>query len=112
MNWSQFKDPVSHMCLAGALLASRSLTQEMAGSDPFSVMTNIFITEYSVKRFRENSINTNLLCTISNNIQVYENPVPRTKKIPHCVVKLEAGGEQNCVMFCNGLSSQQLEIIF
>ena len=24
----QFKDPVSHMCLAGAVLASRSLTQE------------------------------------------------------------------------------------
>ena len=26
----QFKDPVSHMCLAGAVVASLSLTQEVA----------------------------------------------------------------------------------
>ena len=31
MNWSQFKYSVSHMCLAGALVASWSLTQEVAG---------------------------------------------------------------------------------
>ena len=31
MNWAQFKDPVSHMCLAGAVVASWSLTQEVAG---------------------------------------------------------------------------------
>ena len=30
-------------------------------------------------------------CIISNNIEVYEEPMPRTKKIPHCVVKFEAG---------------------
>ena len=42
MNWSQFKDHVSPMCLAGAVLASRALTQEMADSNPFTVMTNIF----------------------------------------------------------------------
>ena len=30
MNWAQFKDLVSHMCLAGAVLASWSLTQELA----------------------------------------------------------------------------------
>ena len=40
MNWAQFKDPISHMCLAGAVVASWSLTQELAGSNPFSVMTN------------------------------------------------------------------------
>ena len=45
MNWAQFKDPISHMCLAGAVVASWSLTQEMAGSNPFTVMTNIF-TEF------------------------------------------------------------------
>ena len=27
----QFKDPVSHVCLAGAVIAPRSLTHEMAG---------------------------------------------------------------------------------
>ena len=41
MNWAQFKNPVCHMCLAGAVVASWSLTQEMAGSNP------IFVTEFS-----------------------------------------------------------------
>ena len=35
MNWAQFKDPVSHMSLVGAVVASWSLTQEVAGSKPF-----------------------------------------------------------------------------
>ena len=52
MNWAQFQDPVSHMCLAGSVVASWSLTQEMAGSSPFTVMTNIFVTEFS--EFTEN----------------------------------------------------------
>ena len=47
MNWAQFKDPVSHMCLAGAVAASLSITQEVAGSSSFTVMTNIFVTEFS-----------------------------------------------------------------
>ena len=38
MNWSQFKDPVSYMCLAGAVVASWSPTQEVAGSNPFPVI--------------------------------------------------------------------------
>ena len=36
------RDPVSHMCLAGAVVASWPLTQEVAGS----VITNIFVTEH------------------------------------------------------------------
>ena len=47
MNWAQFKDPASHLCLAGAVVASWSLTQDVAGSSPFTVMTNIFVTEFS-----------------------------------------------------------------
>ena len=31
MNRAQFKDPVSHMCLAGAVVTFWSLTQEVAG---------------------------------------------------------------------------------
>ena len=31
MNWVQFKDPISHMCVAGAVVACWSLTQEEAG---------------------------------------------------------------------------------
>ena len=30
MNWAQFKDPASHMCVAGTVVASWSLTQEVA----------------------------------------------------------------------------------
>ena len=43
---SQFKDPVSDICLPGAVVESWSLTQEVAGSSPFTVMRNIFVTEY------------------------------------------------------------------
>ena len=47
MNWNQFKDPVSHMCLAGTVVASLSLMQEVTGSSPFAVMTNTFVTEFA-----------------------------------------------------------------
>ena len=50
MNWAQFKDPVSHLCLAGAVVASWSLTQEVAGWKVGALllyMTNIFVTEFS-----------------------------------------------------------------
>ena len=58
MNWAQFKDPVSHMCLVGAVVASWSLTREVASLRPFTVMTNIIVTEFSefMETFRENSI--------------------------------------------------------
>ena len=52
MNWAQFKDPDSHMCLAGAVVASWSLTQEVAGLSPLAIMTNIFVTEFT--EFSEN----------------------------------------------------------
>ena len=35
MNWAQFNDPLSHTCLADVVLASWSLTQEVAGLIPF-----------------------------------------------------------------------------
>ena len=38
MNWAQFKDTVPHMYLAGTVVASWSLTQEVAGSSPFNGM--------------------------------------------------------------------------
>ena len=52
MNSDQLKDPVSHMCLAGAVVASWSLTQEVAGSSPFTVMRIIFVSEFA--EFSEN----------------------------------------------------------
>ena len=52
MNWAQIKNPVSHVCLVGDVVASWSLTQEVAGLSPFTVMTNIFVSEFS--EFSEN----------------------------------------------------------
>ena len=44
MNSGLFKDPVCHMCVADPVAASWSLTQEVAGVNSFTVMTNIFVT--------------------------------------------------------------------
>ena len=57
MNLVQFKDPVSHMCLAGTVVVSWSLTQEVTASNPFTVMTNILSLNLlnSVKTFRKNA---------------------------------------------------------
>ena len=58
MNWVHFKDPLSHMCRAGTVVASWSPTQEVAGSNTFTIMTNILVTEFSEfnESFRKNSI--------------------------------------------------------
>ena len=57
MNWAQFKDPVSHMCLAGSVVAFWSLTQEVAGlspcNDKYFLSLNLLD---SVQTFRKNSI--------------------------------------------------------
>ena len=47
MNWAQSKDPLSHMCLAGGVVAYWSLTLQITGLSPFTVMTHIFVTEFS-----------------------------------------------------------------
>ena len=41
------KDPVSHMCLVGVVVAYWYLTQETASLSPFTVMINIFVTEFA-----------------------------------------------------------------
>ena len=40
------------MCLVGTVVASWSLAQEVAGSSPFTIMANIFVTEF--KELRQN----------------------------------------------------------
>ena len=59
MNLGQFKDPACYLWLTDAVVASWSLTQEVAGLNPFTVMTNILSlnSANSKKTFRENSIN-------------------------------------------------------
>ena len=56
MNWGQFKDHVSYRCLAGALVASCSLTQEAAGSIFF--LKNIL--QYNIRTYAENSTEKSL----------------------------------------------------
>ena len=57
MNWAHFKDPVPHICLAGAVVATWSLKM-LEGANPFTVMTNMD----SVKIFRKNSIILRIFC--------------------------------------------------
>ena len=54
MNWVQFKYPVFHKFFAGTMVASWSYTRGgwVAGLNPFNVMRNIFVTEFS--EFSEN----------------------------------------------------------
>ena len=52
MNWNQFKDSVS-LCLAGAAVVFWSLTQDVAGLNPFT--GQIFLSLNSAKAFRQNS---------------------------------------------------------
>ena len=41
---AEFKDPVSHMCLAGTLVASWSLAQDMAVSSFFNDNSSFLMT--------------------------------------------------------------------
>ena len=47
MNWGKFKDPVSYMCLAGAVVPFWSIVQDMARLSPFTVMTNIYYSVFA-----------------------------------------------------------------
>ena len=56
MNWVQFKNRISHMCLTGTVVASWSLAQKVVGSNPFTVMISIFVTDFAEfsEKFRKN----------------------------------------------------------
>ena len=71
MNWAQFKDHIRHMCLAGAVVASQALTQEVADLSTFSVMTNTFVTKSAEisETFRKNSIRQNMI--LVNSFEAY-----------------------------------------
>ena len=48
MNWAQFTDPISHMCLAGAVVACQFLTLEVAGWQVRVLLMSIFfVTEFA-----------------------------------------------------------------
>ena len=54
------------MCLAGTVVTSWFVTQEVASSSPFTVLTNIFVTEFSEfnETFGKNSINLNFVYVV------------------------------------------------
>ena len=54
------------MCLAGTVVASWFVTQEVVSLSPFTVLTNIFVTEFSEfnETFRKNSINLNFVYVV------------------------------------------------
>ena len=84
MNWAQFKDPVSHMCLAGTVVISWSLTQEVAGSSPFIVMTKIFVTEFSKFSKHLEKISLNLMIQWVDRTRIRNRKV---HKIASCLSK-------------------------
>ena len=55
--FSEFTESIKSMCLAGAVVASWSLTQDVAGSNPLTVIKNILVTECIKfnESFKENS---------------------------------------------------------
>ena len=60
MNWAQFKDLVSHVCLAGTVIASWFLTQEVTGS-------SLFNDKYFLSLNLANSLKKNSSVSILNN---------------------------------------------
>ena len=52
MNWGQSKDPLCYLCLAGSMVTSWSLSQEVANSN--SSFNYKYFFAHSVKLFREN----------------------------------------------------------
>ena len=64
MNWGQFKDPVCYLCVAGTVVASWPLMQEVVGLNNL-FKYNIFVTEIS--EFTENikgKLNILNVCTV------------------------------------------------
>ena len=49
MNQSLNQDPVSKMCLAGAVVASGILMQEMTGFSPFTPTINFFLHKVRIR---------------------------------------------------------------
>ena len=52
MNWVQIKVPVSHMCLAGTVVACWQEVAGWQGLEPFCCNDKYFVTEFS--EFSEN----------------------------------------------------------
>ena len=73
MNCSQFEVAVSQVYLAGDAVASWSLTQELAGSNPFTLVTNNLSLNSlnSVKLFEENADVYQLMVYSSAECSIY-----------------------------------------
>ena len=67
MNWAQFKDTVSHMCLSGAVVAS--------WFQPFTVMTNILPVQAFRKKY---NISLHFQYKITKSNEIY-NTIPFSK---------------------------------
>ena len=83
MNCSQFKDPVSNMCLAGVVVACWSLTQEMVTLSPFTVMTVKYLGKTSMLPFvcvGNKLRGTSLICGISS-CEIVQRPVKSKPKV-------------------------------
>ena len=82
---NQFKDPVSHMCLAGAVVASWSLTPEVAGLNQFN--NNYFLSVNSLNsviKIRKNSNKTDSMISVLHlfgSNRFLSQPLPRRQRV-------------------------------
>ena len=79
MNWTQFKDPVSHICLAGAVVASWSLTQEVASSSPSN--DKYFLWQNSLNSVRKKIVHLGLYTKLT--LTTFHFPYGRWEEIPN-----------------------------
>ena len=93
----------SYAACIGIALIKRISISELDEANSFSLKE-----KYDCKQIPDISFSAfqyKLLYTISNNIEVYEEPVSRTKKIPHRAVEFMAGEENRTVydsLYCWG----------
>ena len=98
MNWSQFKKPVSHMCVDGAVVASWSLTQEVTGSNPFIVITNTFYHSLNLGKTR---------ISLSQTISLKRNWNARKQSKWKCKLGHHPRREIECCLSINGCDSMR-----
>ena len=76
MNWAQFKDPVPHTCLGGAVIACWFVAQELAGSNTVHISCKIIFEFYRFCRFYRIHLGKTVVShspSVQQCMQIYQN---------------------------------------
>ena len=79
MNWTRFKNTVSHMCLASAVVVSWSLTQEVASSSPSN--DKYFLRQNSLNSVRKKIVHLGLYTKLT--LTAFHFPYGLWEEIPN-----------------------------